>query len=205
MKTDLESKELILCQDKEDLADKAARSMQKIVSEVLSKQEICNIALSGGSTPKLLYERLLRDDLKDTIEWSKIAFYVSDERCVEHDSADSNYGNAYRELLQPLKLAKDNLHPTEGQSKDADKSATDYENAIRKNVKAGSNGLPRFDIVFLGMGPDGHTASLFPGTTGLSEEKKLVIKNHVDKVKADRITFTFPLINSAANEMFLVA
>ncbi len=205
MQTELESRELILCRDKADLADRAAKLLAIIVAGVHAENRICTVALSGGSTPKMLYERLLQKDFAGSIDWSKVAFYVSDERCVPHASEDSNYGNAFRQLIQPLKLGGDNLHPTIGQEKDADESASNYEVDIRKNVKAGANGLPRFDVIFLGMGPDGHTASLFPGTEALGEEKRLVVKNHVDKVKADRLTFTFPLLNSAANVVFLVA
>lgn len=200
-----EAPELVLCQNKEDLADKAARSFVHIVSGVLEHNEKCNVALSGGSTPKLLYERLLKADLADELQWKKIAFFVSDERCVPHESKDSNYGNAFRQVLGPLNIGKENLHPTENQDKDPDQSARSYEELICKIVRAGSNGLPCFDIIFLGMGPDGHTASLFPGTKALLEEKNLVVKNHVDKLNSDRITFTFPLINSATNVIFLVA
>ena len=205
MTTDLQKHEVILCQDKEDLADKAARSFVKLANSILATKGVVNVALSGGSTPKLLYERLLQEDLVKSVEWGRIAFFVSDERSVSHESKDSNYGNAWRQLLEPLKLDQAMLHPTEGQDKDPAASAAAYEEQIRNLVKPGGTGLPAFDIIFLGMGPDGHTASLFPGTAGLGETQKLVIKNHVDKLNTDRISFTFPLINAASNVIFLVA
>lgn len=205
MTTDIKNRELILCQDKEDLADKAAKSFCKIANEILAKKGVLNLALSGGSTPKLIYERLLKDDLVKSIDWGRIAFFVSDERCVPHSSSDSNWGNASRQLLQPLNITSAMLHPTEEQDTNPDDCAEKYEEHIRNLVKPGNNGLPCFDIIFLGMGPDGHTASLFPGSKGVEEKSKLVIKNHVEKLSADRISFTFPLINSASNVIFLVA
>ncbi len=204
-RTEIEKGELILCQDKEDLADKAARTFAKIVNSCLENSDTCTVALSGGSTPKVLYERLLKPDLVETIDWAKIHFFVSDERCVLHESNESNFGNAQRELFEPLKLKKENLHPTEGQDKDASEAAAQYENLIRKELRAGPNNIPRFDIIFLGMGPDGHTASLFPGSRALTEKERLVAENYVEKFKAERITFTYPLINNAANVIFLVA
>jgi 6-phosphogluconolactonase len=197
-------REIILCQDKDDLADKAARTFAALVNKK-PDGSLCNIALSGGSTPKLLYEHLLKPELRDTVNWKNSAFYVSDERCVPHESPESNWGNAYRQLLQPLQLNEKQLHPCKLQDVDAQKSAALYEEEIRDHVAGGRDALARFDILFLGMGPDGHTASLFPGTDALNETTKLVTKNHVAKLNADRITFTFPLINAAENVIFLVA
>ncbi|MBX9687880.1 MAG: 6-phosphogluconolactonase [Candidatus Obscuribacterales bacterium] len=205
MKTEKSGREIILCQDKEDLADKAAKSFVKTVKEILSRQAICNLALSGGSTPKMLYARLIQSDLIDQLDWSRIAFFVSDERCVELKSEESNWGNAYRLLLSKLPVDNDRLHPTAFQEENADKSASEYENKIRHLLPLDDKGVPRFDLIYLGMGPDGHTASLFPDTEGLKEKKRLVIKNHVGKLNVDRVSFTFTLINAAARVVFLVA
>lgn len=194
-----------VCEDKTDLADKAAKHFAKLVNKIAGEKGQVTVALSGGSTPKLLYERLMQSDLKDVIPWNKIQFFVSDERCVPHDSEESNWGNANRMLLSPLNIQRAQLHPTQDQDKDAGISSTTYEIEVRTFVAGGANGVPSFDIIFLGMGPDGHTASLFPDTKGLEEARRLVMKNHVDKLNADRLTFTFTLLNSAAHIIFLVA
>ena len=205
MQIESKASEFILCQDMNELADKAARSFAKLVADISAKNGSCTVALSGGSTPKMLYERLLKPDLADNIPWDKIQFYVSDERCVAHESEESNWGNADRMLLTPKQIAPAQQHATVGQDKNADQSAADYETLIRKEVKAGPGGLPQFDIIYLGMGPDGHTASLFPGSKALDETHALVTKNYVEKFNSDRITFTFPLINNASHVIFLVA
>jgi 6-phosphogluconolactonase len=196
---------VVLCQDKNELADKAAKNFAALVADISAKQGACTVALSGGSTPKLLYERLLKPDLADSIPWDKIQFYVSDERCVAHASDESNWGNADRMLFHPKHIATAQQHATVGQDKNPDQSAADYETLIRKEVKAGPGGLPQFDIIYLGMGPDGHTASLFPGSKAIDENQALVTKNFVEKFDSNRITFTFPLINNAKHVIFLVA
>lgn len=198
------SREIIFCQDKEDLADKAAWAFLEI-ARTKEASATCNVALSGGSTPKILYERLLKDDLRVKVPWDRMAFYVSDERCVPHESNESNWGNAYRQLLGKLQLRDEQRHPTTLQDLDPDESASLYEEEIRKALPFTADKVPRFDVIFLGMGPDGHTASLFPGTQGLSEKTRLVLKNHVPKFNADRISFSFPLINNAANVIFLAS
>lgn len=213
MNTDLQSKDsksasnkqIVLCQDKDDLADKAARVMVKIIKDALEGSSKCNIALSGGSTPSSLYKRLLAPDMTSALDWSKLDFYVSDERCVSHESMDSNWGNACREFLSPRGIKSSQMHPTANQDKDPKEAAYIYDELIRRNINPGSAGIPKFDIVFLGVGTDGHTASLFPGTTALEEEFDLVVSNHVPKLNCDRITFTFPLINAARNVIVLVS
>ena len=205
--SDVETKDkrpVWICYDKEELGDKAAEFFAKQVNAIVAEKGSCSVALSGGSTPKAMYKSLLKDEYASIIPWNKILFFVSDERCVPHESEESNYGNADRALLSPMKISSAQLHPTQGQDKDPDTAASSYEIEIRRLVPAGKNGLPSFDLIFLGMGPDGHTASLFPGSAALSEKKRLVVKNHVAKVNADRITFTFPLINSAQQVVFLV-
>lgn len=199
-----EAVELILCQDKSDLADKSARFFATQILRVLKSKERCTVALSGGSTPALLYERLLCPDLAETVPWTKVDFFVSDERCVDHESNESNYGNAQRRLFEPLNLSRGNLHPTENQGQDPEKSAQEYETLIKKLLPE-RNGVPCFDLIFLGMGPDGHTASLFPDSPALLEESKLVVSNFVEKLDSKRITFTFKLINNAERVIFLVA
>jgi 6-phosphogluconolactonase len=198
-------REIIVCNDRNELAHKAALEFCRLADLVLKKGDLCTVALSGGSTPALLYERLLKPDLAGSLAWNKIAFFVSDERCVAPAHADSNFGNAARLLLDPLGIPESKRHPTRSQDRDPERSARDYEEEIRKTVGPGANGMPRFDIVFLGMGADGHTASLFPDTPALNETEKLVVKNHVGKLNADRITFTLPLINNAACVIFLVS
>lgn len=200
-----DKKRVLVCEDKKDLADKAARYFAQLVNSIVGAKGSATVALSGGTTPKLMYERLVQSDLASVIPWNKIQFFVSDERCVPHDSEESNWGNANRMLLTPMQIARPQLHPTQDQDKDANISATTYEIEVRTFVASGKTGQPSFDIIFLGMGPDGHTASLFPETAALSEGRRLVCKNHVEKLNSDRLTFTLPLINSAANIIFLIS
>lgn len=186
-----------------DLAERAAQSLARIVDEAVAARGAAFIALSGGSTPKAIYARLCQSDYLQSMPWSKIHFFVSDERCVSLESDESNYGNADRLLFSKL-INKPELHPPGNQEANPAGSALDYESEVSSIVPSDGTGVPRFDLIFLGMGPDGHTASLFPGTAALAEKERLVVENFVPKVNANRITFTYRLLNAARNVVFVV-
>lgn len=205
MNTGTEQREIKICSGPEDLAEQCAQLFARLVKDAVAKNDRVYVAFSGGSTPKLLYDRLVKDDLKNSIAWEKIEAFVSDDRCVPHASQESNFGNAKRQLFTPVGLKAEQLHPTCDQDRDPEKSALEYDRIIRNLVPMDDHGLPRFNIIFLGIGPDGHTASLFPGTEALDNNERLVVSNHVEKVRAERITFTYPLINNADNVIFFVA
>lgn len=157
-----------------------------------------SVALSGGSTPKSLYQLLATDA---NLPWDKTYFFFGDERHVPPDHPDSNYRMANEALLSKAPAA--NVFRIPSEMKDADAAATVYEQTLRNFFRLGPGEFPRFDLILLGLGPDGHTASLFPGSAALSENKKLVVANWVEKFKTYRITFTFPVLNNAACVMFL--
>jgi 6-phosphogluconolactonase len=186
------------------LADEAAQFFVRVVTEAVNARGVCHVALSGGSTPKAMYARLCSEDLVNSVQWDKVHFYVSDERCVVSSSEDSNYGNADRLMLSVVKVAPGNCHPIQGPDKDPAVAARNYEDLIKETVTQTRAEIPVFDLIFLGMGPDGHTASLFPGTKALQETQRLVVENFVPKVSANRITFTYKLINQAAVVAFVV-
>src|SRR5437870_13886746 len=160
-----------------------------------------SLALSGGSTPKSLYSVLA----KATLSWEKIFFFWSDERHVPPDHPDSNYRMAKEALLSKVPVPPENIFRVRAEEKDANVVAQDYEKALRSFFRLRPGEFPRFDLILLGLGPDGHTASLFPNTPALNETKRLVVANWVENFKANSITFTYPVLNHAACVTFLVS
>lgn len=161
------------------------------------------VALSGGQTPRTLNE-LLADEkgpYRARIPWDRLQFFWGDERCVPPDHADSNYRMALESLLSRVPVAPGQVHRVQGELPNADAAADLYEGELLRVF----DGLPRFDWVFLGLGPDGHTASLFPGTLAVVETKKLVTAVWVEQKKSRRVTLTRPVLNSARKVCFLVA
>jgi 6-phosphogluconolactonase len=165
------------------------------------------VALSGGSTPRLLYELLSNSPYVERIDWSRTHVFWGDERCVGPDDARSNYRMAREALLDHVPLPESNVHRIRGEI-DPNEAAADYEHTLR-NFFQGQGGnatlAPAFDLVLLGMGDDGHTASLFPGTQVIDEQRRWVAPNWVEKVAMWRITLTPPVLNDAHDVMFLVA
>ena len=159
------------------------------------------VALSGGSTPKRMHE-LLSAMGREALPWDRVELWFGDERTVPPDHPDSNYGMAKRTLIDPLRLSQ--VHRMEGE-RDAVQAAADYERALVTAAGA----PPVLDLVFLGMGPDGHTASLFPGSPAVGERQRYVVANPVDspvaKGKTTRITLTVPTLCAARHVRFLVA
>lgn len=193
--------ELIRCQDSEDISRKAAELFVQLAAESISSHDRFAVALSGGSTPKILYSRLA--GIAD-IPWNGIHLFWGDERCVPPDHRDSNYRMTREALLDRAPIPAANIHRIRGEDPQPETAALDYELEIR-NVFGTADAWPRFDLVFLGMGDDGHTASLFPGTSALKVTDRLVVSNYVEKFAANRITFTAPLINHAAHVAFLIS
>lgn len=186
-----------------ELFDAAARTFTDLASHAVAARGKFSVALSGGSTPRKLFE-VLRSLPPSAVPWEKVYFFWGDERHVAPDSPESNYRMADEALLSKIPARPDNIFRIRAEEKDAEKAAYEYEEQIRKYFDLSPGELPKFDLVLLGLGPEGHTASLFPGTTALSETKRLVIPNWVEKLRTDRITFTFPVINNSSCVMFLV-
>lgn len=189
-------------QDKYDLAYDAAKLFTGLLDLSIQTKGHAYVALSGGSTPKLLYHALV-EKYYDAVDWSKVDFFWSDERTVPIEHADSNMGMAIEHLLKPLDIDPSQLHLLETEQPPAI-AAELYEKDIQNTVPL-FKGIPLFDIILLGMGDDGHTASLFPQTRALHEKHKLVVANKVEKLNTWRLTFTFPLLNHANQIIFLVS
>ena len=160
------------------------------------------VALSGGSTPKALYSLLAT---RSNIPWDKIYFFWGDERHVPPDQPESNYRMANEALLSKVPVRPENIFRIHAEEKDAAAAALQYEQSLKIFSACLPGQFPRFDLVLLGTGPDGHTASLFPGTTALNETQRLVVANWVPKFNTHRITVTFPVLNAAACVMFLAS
>jgi 6-phosphogluconolactonase len=162
------------------------------------------VALSGGNTPRVFHQQLVQH-YHDLIPWERVQFFWSDERCVPPDHPDSNYRMARETLLSQINVPEANIHRMPGERTDYDAAAADYEAEIRHVFGVPPAVLLRFDLILLGMGSDGHTASLFPGSAALHEQHKLVAANFVPKLNTHRMTFTYPLLNAARQVIFLVA
>ena len=187
------------------VAREAAVEFLRLAEFAVQEKSLCSVALAGGSTPKSLYSLLADDEsLRQKIPWDKLHFFWGDERHVAPDDKDSNYRMAYEALLSKVPVPSSNVHRIRSEEPDAQKAADAYEHELRSFFQLEPGSLPRFDLVLLGMGPDGHTASLFPGTTALNEEKRLVAATWVEKFKTYRITMTLPVLNNAVNVIFLV-
>lgn len=163
------------------------------------------VALSGGSTPRKLYGRLSSPDRATRVEWPHVEFYFSDERCVAPDHPESNFKLARDMLFQPLGIKPSQVFRIEGEGGQADLTAHCYEETIRQQFAIPTPAWPRFDLILLGLGDDGHTASLFPDSPVLHEKMRAVVASESPRGVTQRITFTAPLINHAYMVVFMVA
>jgi 6-phosphogluconolactonase len=188
-----------------DPAALARAGVEEFVSragEALGRTGRFTVALSGGRTPKALYSLLA--GRTPALPWEKIHFFFGDERCVPHDHPDSNYRMVREALFDPARIPAENIHAVQTELGGPTEVAADYEGAIRAFFRARAGSFPSLDLVFLGMGKDGHTASLFPGTPGLLEKERFVVPALVKALNSYRVTLTYPLLNAAAHVVFLV-
>jgi 6-phosphogluconolactonase len=182
----------------------AADVIVERIAATLLEKEIFTIALSGGSAQNL-YALLVNDaSLRNRIPWAKIHFFWGDERHVAPNHADSNFRMANETMLSKVPVPPQNIHRVRAEAPDAGKAAAEYEQQIRAFFKLETGQYPCFDCVLLGMGPDGHTASLFPATAALHEKQRLVVANYVEKFQAYRITMTAAVLNNAGMVIFVV-
>lgn len=168
--------------------------------ESIAQRDRFNIALSGGSSPRRLYELLASDQYRNRIEWNKVFFFFGDERYVPLNDSDSNFLMAKKSLFEPLSISDEHVFAVNTSLRPGE-AAHDYEVRLLHHFK---DPHCRFDLILLGLGDNSHTASLFPFTTVLHEQKALIKEVFVDEVKMYRITFTAPLINAARSIVFLV-
>jgi 6-phosphogluconolactonase len=190
--------------DPDALARGAADELTQRALAVTDAGDAFNVALSGGSTPDRLLRLLADEPYSTRISWTDVHLFWGDERAVPPDDPDSNFGAARDALITKVGIPAGNVHRIKGETEPQD-AAAEYEMDLRRHFALDEGRLPRFDLVFLGMGADGHTASLFPGTDALAETRRLVTANWVAVLESHRITLTCPVFNHAACIMFLVA
>jgi 6-phosphogluconolactonase len=186
-----------------DLFHAAAEEFVRVGNLAIAARGRFAAALSGGSTPKSLYSLLAAR--RAAFNWNRTFLFFGDERHVPPDHPDSNYRMVNESLLTKISIPAENVFRVQAENPDASDAAVEYESELRRFFALHSGEFPRFDLILLGMGPDGHTASLFPGSEGLKEQSRLVIANWVEKFNTHRMTFTFPVLNHAAEVMFLAS
>src|ERR1051326_342212 len=183
------------------LADAAARHIVELGQAAIDARGAFSIALSGGSTPRELHRRLASSPLVSQLDWSCVHVFFGDERCVPPDDADSNYRMAFETLLSHVPVPESHVYRLHGEAP-PESAAADYEQDLRAFF---GNEPPRLDLILLGMGDNGHTASLFPGLNAVHEQKRWVVAENVAEVGMWRITLTPVVLNLAREVLFLVA
>jgi 6-phosphogluconolactonase len=196
--------ELQIVPDAASLYQVAAAEFVKAAAVSIETQGSFSVALSGGSTPRGMFALMAGDGLRGQVRWDRVFFFWGDERHVPPDHADSNFRMAREALLSHLSLRDDQVFRIHSENTDAAAAAQEYESTVRQFFGVADGQFPRFDLVLLGMGPDGHTASLFPGTKALLERTRVAVANWVGKFNAYRVTMTAPAINASARVLFLI-
>jgi len=184
-----------------DLYRAAAEEFVRAGRVAIGLQGRFTVALSGGSTPKALYSLLAAE--YHGFDWKHTFLFFGDERHVAPTGAESNYRMVNESLFTKIAIPSENVFRVHAENPDAAAAAKSYEAQLRQFFELAPGEFPRFDLILLGVGPDGHTASLFPGSTALNEQARLVVANWVAKFNTHRITFTFPVLNHAAEVMFI--
>ncbi len=196
--------EIRVLNDSVDLFKAAQSEFALLARDAVHRKGSFCVALSGGSTPKALYT-LLASKEAPMIPWEQTFVFFGDERFVPPNDPESNFRMANEAMLSKVPIPKQNIFRVITEEGDAETAARRYEETIREYFALPAGELPRFDLILLGLGPDGHTASLFPDSTALEEKSRLVVANWVEKFKTFRITFTYPVIDHAACVTFLVS
>lgn len=200
--------ELRVFDDLDGLTRGAAEEITKSAEEAIAARGRFTIALSGGDTPKPAYRLLAQEPWRGRIDWSRVHVFWGDDRHVPPDHPESNFGMAHEALLSKVPIPPGNVHRMRAE-KPAERAAIDYEWTLRSAFDLGDLGeggeRPRFDLVLMGIGEDGHTASLFPGSEAVREQRRLVIAPWVSSLGVYRITLTAPVFNRAALALFLVS
>ena len=184
------------------LSQQAAEYIVRIANESISFHGRFTIALTGGTTPGELYGLLGNEPYRSQIDWQKGHIFWGDERCVPLENPDSNFHLAQEVLLNKISIPESQIHPMPADLPDREAASQAYTVEMQHAFR--TSGIPSFDLIHLGMGPEGHTASLFPHQASLHEKQRLVMPVSVPKPPPDRLTFTPPLLNAARNVLFLV-
>jgi len=198
-------REIRILPDGAAIARRAAQEFVQAAAEAVRIKGSFNVALAGGSTPKALYSLLVNDPaLRSQVPWDKIHLFFGDERHVAPDHPDSNYRMASEAMISKAPLKPEQVTRIKGEYPDADQAALEYEKSLREYFKLRPSEYPRFDLVLVGMGNEGHTLSLFPGTKALHADARIVVRNWIGKLYTERITLTAPTASNAAHIIFMV-
>jgi 6-phosphogluconolactonase len=197
---------LCICADTEDLAERSARHIAESAAAAVATRGQFTISLSGGETPIPTYVAL-GGRLADQMPWSHVHVFWGDERCIPLDRPDNHFTLASGPMLSRVRIPADQVHRIRAEAEDPAAAAQSYERELKKFFAASGDGWPVFDLVVLGMGEDGHVASLFPGSPGLAERKRWVVDHHVVKrgERVRRVTLTMPVLTAAREVLLLVA
>lgn len=199
---------VLIFPDPQRLAQAAAEEFIQIAETAVKKRGVFTVALSGGTTPQMLYQLLATEPFSERVDWSRTQVFWGDERCVPPDNDESNYLKADLALLSHIPLPAENIHRVQAELP-PEQAAENYEETLLKFFSSLQDEAERtraqFDLLLLGMGDDGHTASLFPGTPAIHEQTRWVAAQYIDKLAAWRVTLTPAILNHAANVIFLVA
>lgn len=198
------AREVRILPDGKAIAARAAQIFVESANAAVRESGSFAVALAGGSTPKTLYGLLADAPLRSQLPWDKLSFFFGDERHVPPDHQDSNFRMASEALLSKAPIAPGQVHRIHAENSDAEQAAQQYEQVLRTAFRFSQGQRPRFDLVLLGMGNEGHTLSLFPGTKALRDNGRLVMRNWVGKLFTERVTLTAPVVNNAALVLFMI-
>lgn len=196
---------VLMLPDPAAIAAEAAERFATICARAAALRGACAVALSGGETPKRLYAALASDAYRRRVPWERLEVFWGDERCVPPDDPRSNYRVARDLLLSKVPVPAEHLYPMPGDTPDHEAAAAAYEKTLRAALPRTADGWPRFDLVLLGLGDNAHTASLFPHSVVLRERDRAVVAEFVEDAGMWRMTLTAPVLNRAAEILFLVA
>lgn len=193
-----------VCRDAAAVARAAARQFVDWAWQSIAREGSFIVALSGGSTPREMYRLLATPEYRAQVDWPRVQLFWGDERAVPPDHPDSNYGMVRRELLLNVPIPPQNVHRMEAERVNIGRAAHDYEEVLREVLDLDERGFPRFHLILLGMGPDGHTASIFPGSRIPRQTSRWVSTPMVAKLGARRMTLTLPVLDAAMRVLFMI-
>ena len=203
----MNAREIVVTPGPAELAQEAGRRLVAIAQQAVARKGEFNVALAGGSTPAGLYRLLAQDAYREAVEWQRTFVYFTDERCVPPDHEDSNYRMAREALLDHISIPQANVFRMAGELEPSEAAAF-YEAILRQDFSLRGRSRPRFDLILLGMGEDGHTASLFPGMLATQERRRLVLTTQAPanvRPAVPRLTLSYVVLNAAANVIFLIS
>lgn len=199
------AREIVVVEHEAELAEAAAAHVAEVIRAAVARDGVCRLALAGGSTPRLLHGVLATDPRFHAVPWGQVDVFWGDERTVPPDHAESNYRMAFETLISKVPIDPARVYRVLAEDPDHQRAAARYEDTLRATFTVDTRDIPRFDLVLLGVGADGHTASLFPDSAAIHERQRLVVAAWSSAYQTWRITLTFPVLNAASQITFLVS